>query len=153
LGADNGIDITLLKDKDDGVVEKTVVQCKAWSTKFVGVRYVRELLGSMTATKANMGVFIATSGYTSEAKTFAKDNNITLLTGEDILRMILQLTESLQVKLRDQITAGDYKTPRCPNCGKTLHLKAGKRNSNVNSPFWACPSYPRCKYTMSAKSA
>ncbi len=35
---------------------------------------------------------------------------------------------------------------KCPNCGKTLVLKKGRRG-----PFLACPGYPDCKYTESLK--
>ncbi len=32
---------------------------------------------------------------------------------------------------------------KCPNCGKVLVLKSGKYGE-----FYACPNYPKCKYTI-----
>lgn len=45
LGPDGGIDIRLYQD--DSGLASSIVQCKAWGERFVGVKPVRELLGVM----------------------------------------------------------------------------------------------------------
>lgn len=152
LGADNGIDITLSKQSDNGEIIESVVQCKAWSTKPVGVRYIRELLGSMASVDVYHGIFITTTGYTGEAKAFAGNNRIELHTGEDLLRMIQGLPEADQTKLKIWITAGDYTTPRCPNCGSILCKRVAKKGVRAGSSFWACPKFPNCRFTLPIRS-
>lgn len=38
---------------------------------------------------------------------------------------------------------------RCPKCGKDLEIRSDKSRHR----FWACPGYPKCKYTASLKRA
>ncbi len=49
IGADGGIDIKLYQD--DSGNPTAIVQCKAWSSKQVGVKEIREFLGVMTHEK------------------------------------------------------------------------------------------------------
>jgi restriction system protein len=49
LGPDGGIDIRLYQD--DSGKATSIVQCKAWGERYVGVKPVRELLGVMTHEK------------------------------------------------------------------------------------------------------
>ena len=148
LGPDNGIDISLSRLQNDGEEYRAVVQCKAWSNRPVGVRYIRELLGSMASVGVGEGVFITTTNYTTDAQRFAQANNIQLLTGSDLLQMIKALPESEQLRLKTWITSGDYRTPRCPNCGSMLCKRMAKRGQNPGQSFWACPTFPKCRYTL-----
>src|ERR1035441_5952312 len=64
---DGGID--LIVEKDD---ERLVVQCKHWRKWVVGVRNVRELLGTLTDAKIKQGVLVTLCGCSQEARDFAK---------------------------------------------------------------------------------
>ena len=56
-------------------------------------------------------------------------------------------TESIEAESSPGKTAEEeIPEKKCPNCGKTLVLKKGRRG-----PFLACPGYPECKYTESIK--
>jgi len=152
LGADGGIDVLLYENSDS---EKLlgVVQCKAWTQKPVGVKQIRELLGIMTDAGCPLGVYVTTSGYTPDAKAFAENKHIKLMTAADLLKLIHQLPADVQSKLLKQTTAGDYTTPSCPNCGTKLILRTSRRGNRPGQKFWGCRNYPRCRYIMQAKSA
>jgi len=96
LGADGGIDIKLYQADSDQAT--AIVQCKAWNTP-VGVKQVREFLGVMVHEKIAKGFYVTSSGFTDEAKAFSKANQITLVTGEMLLMMILRLPVDLRLKL------------------------------------------------------
>ena len=82
-GADGGVDLRLRKNG-----EKTLVQCKRWKSKRVGLPIVREVLGSMTAENANNGILMTTSSYTREAQFFAQKHSIELMDGISLLPAI-----------------------------------------------------------------
>lgn len=136
-GADGGIDVTLFRP---GTTEPFgIVQCKAWNTRAVGIKPLRELLGVMVHNKVANGVFITSGSYTDEATAFAKANGIKLGTGATLLASILTLELAQQQKLLAIATAGEWTTPSCPSCGTKMLYRESK-----NRDFWGCRSYPRC---------
>ncbi|MEG1969027.1 MAG: restriction endonuclease [Burkholderiaceae bacterium] len=140
-GADGGIDVTLFRP---GAAEPFgIVQCKAWNTRQVGIKPLRELLGVMVHNKVANGVFITSSTYTDEATAFAKTNGIKLGTGDTLLASILTLEPAQQQKLLGIATAGDWTTPSCPSCG----TKMVRRESKARD-FWGCQNYPRCRQSF-----
>jgi restriction system protein len=143
LGPDGGIDIRLYQD--DSGKATSIVQCKAWGERFVGVKPVRELLGVMTHEKIAKAFFMTSGRYSDEAKEVAKSNRITLMDGDMLLMMFKRLPETDQQKLLEFATAGDYKTPSCPNCGVKMKAVAGKSG---RPDFWGCTQYPRCRQTL-----
>jgi len=82
---DKGIDIILRKG---GV--KTIVQCKGHSGP-VGLAVVRDLYGTLIASKADLAILVSTSGFTKGVYTFAKGKRVQLLS----LNNIIQLSEQL----------------------------------------------------------
>jgi len=149
IGPDGGVDINLFK----GTSEKpfAIVQCKAWNTYKVGVKPVRELFGVMAAEGVSTGIFMNTGSYTREAVTFAKGNNLLLISGEDLVKSILEMPSEIQSKLLEVATEGDYTTPTCPKCGTKLTLKKVSKGKNAGNEFWGCRSYPRCRVTLKYK--
>jgi restriction system protein len=152
LGADGGVDVLLYGHND---TEKVlgVVQCKAWSRKPVGVKEVRELFGVMNDVKCPLGVYVTTSGYTPDAQVFAKNKHIKLMNAAELLRLILDLPAEVKKRLLEETTAGDYRTPSCPNCGIKLVSRTARHGSRSGQRFWGCRNYPGCRYTMHARSA
>lgn len=147
LGADGGIDVLLYGENDPEKV-LGIVQCKAWHQKPVGVKEIRELLGLMTDSRSPLGIYITTSSYTPDAKAFAEGKHIKLLDAGQLLKLIRQLPLEVQYSLLQKITAGDYTTPSCPNCGIKLVLRTSRKGSDAGRNFWGCPNFPRCRYTM-----
>lgn len=80
---DGGVDLLCRKDR-----EVVVVQCKRYRDRPVGVNLVRELLGAMTAQRADYGYLITTSRFTRDARDFARSQNIALLDREALIREI-----------------------------------------------------------------
>jgi restriction system protein len=137
LGADGGIDIKLYQD--DSGKPTSLVQCKAWNSKQVGVKEIREFLGVLSHEKIAKGFYMASGVYSIDAKEFAKLNGITLIDGVMLLTMIRRMPVDAQQRLLNLSTAGDYTTPSCPSCGIKMLKKMGKRGE-----FWGCSNYPKC---------
>lgn len=143
LGPDGGIDIRLYQD--DTGRPTSIVQCKAWGERFVGVKPVRELLGVMTHEKIGKAFFMTSGSYSDDAKAVAQANRITLIDGTMLLMMIQRLPTDERDSLLAFATEGDYTTPTCPTCGvkmKAIEGKAGRPN------FWGCRNYPRCRQKL-----
>ena len=149
-GADDGVDIWLYsKNQPDGQ-PVSIVQCKHWKGKAVGVDKVRELRGVMAARNVRRGQFATTSTFTPDAVAFARDNGINLLDVEGMLRLIAQRSPEQQQALLDVAFEGDYWRPTCVNCGIKMLERTRRKDG---SAFWGCCNYPRCKTTMQMRSA
>lgn len=145
LGADGGIDIKLFQD--DSGKPTSLVQCKAWNSRQVGVKEIREFLGVMSHEKIPKGFFMASGSYTHDAQEIAKANRITLIDGVMLLAMIQRLPTNAQQRLLDLATEGDYTTPSCPSCGVKMLRRTGKRGD-----FWGCKNFPKCRQMLYIKS-
>lgn len=144
LGADGGIDIKLYQDNSGNPT--SIVQCKAWTSKYVGVKEIREFLGVMTHEKIAKGFYMTSGEFSIDAKGTATANKITLINGEVFLAMIKRLPEKSQKKLLALATVGDYMTPSCSSCGTKMIKRNGKRGE-----FWGCVNFPRCKQMLHVK--
>ena len=143
-GADGGVDIWLhSRSVPDRAV--SVVQCKHWQGKRVGVDKIRELRGVMAAHGVKRGQFATTSTFTPDAVAFARENGVNLLDVDALLALIAQRTPEQQQALLDVALAGDYWRPTCVNCGIKLVERAAKGGGGR---FWGCTEFPRCRTTM-----
>lgn len=144
-----GGDFTLLRKS-----EKVLVQCKRLSPEYrVPVERVRELQEAMAAAGATRGLYVASCGFTWDARNFAKANNVTLINArtldelinaareqpdEDLLA-VSQWVPKLLHKL--QLTP-----PHCPSC------KAPMEQLNVSAgAVWLCSQRPDCRGRRSAR--
>jgi restriction system protein len=143
LGPDGGIDIRLYQD--DSGRPTSIVQCKAWGERFVGVKPVRELLGVMTHEKIGKAFFMTSGSYSDEAKAVAQANRITLIDGTMLLMLIQRLAPEERESLLVFATEGEYKTPTCPTCGVKMKAVKGKGG---RPDFWGCWNYPRCRQKL-----
>lgn len=143
LGPDGGIDIRLFQD--DSGRPTSIVQCKAWGERFVGVKPVRELLGVMTHERIGKAFFMTSGSYSDEAKSVAEANRITLIDGTMLLMMIQRLAAEERESLLALATEGDFKTPTCPTCGVKMKAVRGKAG---RTDFWGCRNYPRCRQKL-----
>ena len=144
LGTGGGIDIKLYQDGTGNAT--SLVQCKSWNSKQVGVKAIREFLGVLTHEKVPKGFFMTSGDFTDDAKKTAKANKINLINGEMFLSMILRLPEASQNKLLALAVAGDYKTPTCSQCGVKMIKRDSKRGE-----FWGCTNFPKCRQKMAIK--
>ena len=143
-GADEGIDIWLYS-RSHPEAPVSIVQCKHWSGKRVGVDKIRELRGVMAAKNVRRGQFATTSTFTPDAVTFARDNGINLLDVDGLLALIGQRTAEQQADLLAVAMEGEYWRPTCVNCGVKMVDRTPRKGG---TGFWGCVNYPRCKTTM-----
>lgn len=148
-GADEGIDIWLYSRSNPGS-PVSIVQCKHWQGKKVGVDKVRELRGVMAAKNVSRGQFATTSTFTDEAIAFAKDNGVNLLDVQGLLALIAQRTQDQQTALLNVALEGEYWRPTCVNCGIKMVERTPR---NGGKPFWGCKGFPTCKNTMQLRPA
>lgn len=142
-GADGGVDIWLYSKNASGPV--SVVQCKHWRGKQVGVKEMREFFGVMASQGVKRGTYATSSTFTAEATSFARSNGIHLLDGVGLLGLIKQRTPEQQQALLAVAFEGDYGRPTCANCGVKMVERQPK---NGGSLFWGCRNYPRCRSTL-----
>jgi restriction system protein len=145
-GADNGIDVILF---NPGEFEPyAAVQCKSWTNRIVGVKEIRELLGSKVHGNYDHAIFVTTNIFSDEARRVAFDSNIGLMDGPFFLETLLSLEPQFQKELLDKTLEGDCFTPTCPSCGTKMTLRSARQGSKVGSHFYGCRSYPKCRNTF-----
>ncbi|KQW51652.1 hypothetical protein ASD88_03225 [Pelomonas sp. Root662] len=148
-GADGGVDVWLYsRAVPDRPV--SVVQCKHWQGRRVGVDKIRELRGVMAAHDVKRGQFATTSTFTPDAIAFARENSVNLLDVDALLALIAQRTPEQQMALLAVAHEGDYARPSCASCGSKLVERTAK---NGGSRFWGCPGFPRCRTTLPMRSS
>jgi len=109
LGADEGIDLKLFQD--DSGQPTAIVQCKARGQPMMGVKPVRDLRGVMAGKHIEKGIFMTSGAFSDDARTFARENDITLIDAKLFLMMITRLPQDAQRRLLEFATKGDYSTP------------------------------------------
>lgn len=148
-GADGGVDVWLYSRNQPGQAV-SVVQCKHWQGKKVGVDKIRELRGVMAAHNVRRGQFATTSTFTEDAIAFGRGNNINLLDVSGLLALIAQRTPEQQQALLAVALEGEYWRPTCVNCGTKLTERTARGGGKA---FWGCVNYPQCKTTMPMRTA
>lgn len=148
-GADEGVDVWLYSRNQPGE-PVSLVQCKHWQGKRVGVDKIRELRGVMAAHQVRRGQFATTSTFTPEAERFAAENGINLLDVKRLLALIAQRTSEQQQSLLSVAMEGDYWRPTCVNCGVKMTERVPRKGGRA---FWGCINYPHCKTTLPMREA
>ena len=130
---DGGVDLIIESAED-----KFVVQCKHWKKWTVGVKQIREFLGTLTDSRIPKGVFITLAGYSDEAKQLAEKQGIQILNQTDVLEMLEQagLTHSEQIS---ELFSDTRKF--CPKCESEMVLRT---NHQTGNKFWGCSNFPTC---------
>lgn len=143
-GSDGGVDIWLHSRHQPGK-PVSIVQCKHWHGKKVGVDKVRELRGVMASLDINRGQYATSSTYTADAVEFARANGINPLDASGLLDLIAKRTPEQQEALLKVALDGDYWKPTCVNCGVKM---VSRTPGGGGKAFWGCVNYPQCRTTM-----
>ncbi len=139
---DGGIDLIV-----ENASDRFVVQCKQWKAWKVGVRQIREFLGTLTDSGIPRGIFITLQGYTDDARALADKHDISLLSEKSLVKFL----EDVDWKFNPVITSVlDDHRKLCPRCESELVLRTATRGRGAGGQFWGCSNYPRCKFTMEA---
>lgn len=83
---DGGIDLIAICEKPI-FSGKYIIQCKNWQG-YVGAPEVRDLYGVVMDQRANKGILISTSDFTSQAYSFAEGKNIELINGIELQKLL-----------------------------------------------------------------
>jgi restriction system protein len=134
---DGGVDLIV-----ESPTEKFVVQCKHWKKWIVGVRHIREFLGTLTDSRIPKGVFITLVGYTGEAKQLADKHGIQILNESDVIRML----EDSGLKFSKEISNLHSDTTKfCPKCESEMVVRTARA---TGKQFWGCSNFPRCRFIL-----
>jgi restriction system protein len=144
---DGGVDIRLSK-----VGAVTLVQCKHWQRRQVGVTTVRELLGVVSSEHAQSGIVVTSGSFTHDARAFAERNPIRLMDGRELSQMIQGVRTGGAVAV-DHATSRDILSGSltrvapvsCPNCGAAMTIRTAKSGKHAGSQFYGCTRYPSCR--------
>ena len=139
---DGGIDIWLTKDG-----ELSLVQCKHWKAKKVGIQVLREMYGVMIEHNASKMIIVTSGDFTSEAIAYAQDKRLWLVNGSELVHMI---EDGRSFENKPPKPTSDVKPiPKvCPNCQSILVKRVAKRGVNKGKAFYGCTSFPMCRYTI-----
>ena len=134
---DGGVDLLI-----ESPAEKCVVQCKHWRKWTVGVRHIREFIGTLTDSRIPKGIFITLVGYSGEAKQLANKHGIQILNGSDVINM---LEESGVMYSREISELFSDERKFCPKCESEMVLRTARVRGNQ---FWGCSNFPRCRFVL-----
>lgn len=129
-GPDGGIDLILRKDG-----QTTLVQCKQWQNRQVGVKIVREMYGLLLHHQAAAVKIVALGDYTDDARQFAQDKPIELIHGGNLIATVRSLQTT---KAR---TTGPMYSPLalCGSMFAGLLVIAALSPKTANAPVPAIP--------------
>jgi restriction system protein len=148
-GAEGGVDIWLHSRHQPDSSPVSIVQCKHWqSGKPVGVDKIRELRGVMAAHNVHRGQFACTAHYSTDAREFARTNQINLLDSPALLELIAKRSPEQQQHLLEVALDGEYWKPTCGNCSTKMALRTPRDGGKY---FWGCVNYPKCREMMVAR--
>lgn len=147
-GSDGGIDLILRKDG-----RRTLVQCKQWKRKQVGVNVVREMAGLLAHHQADSMKIVCVGSFTKDAKAFSLGKPIELIDGNRLLEMIQAAQSHCGVSPTSQpriehafasaIDVAQYKHA-CLRCGSLLVRRTNRRTGET---FLGCSRFPKCRST------
>jgi restriction system protein len=137
--ADGGVDLTMTRE-----CEQTIVQAKHWRSQRIGVQLVRELYGVQRSMHAEHSTFVCVGRYTADAQQFAAKVGITLVNGEELLRIIEAGLDGAPLELP---VVDPLAVPACPECGKAMVRRMARRGPHTGEEFWGCSTYPTCRAT------
>jgi hypothetical protein len=137
---DGGIDLVLEREG-----QCSAVQCKHWKTWNVGVKEVREFLGSLTDAGIKKGIFITLLGYTDEAKHLARKHGIEVVDAHGFAKMFEGTDGRFDPEL---LTLLQDSRKFCPRCEREMVLRRATKGLNFGGKFWGCSAFPSCRFTM-----
>jgi restriction system protein len=144
-GADGGIDLMLRKDG-----ATTLVQCKQWRTRQVGVAVVREMFGLLHHHQASGVKIVCTGVFSSDCYRFAVGKPLELVDCAALLGLIVKSPSKPEFAEGAAIVSDNSNSsrvaPACPKCAGEMVERSNRSSGQL---FWGCTGYPRCRGTVS----
>jgi hypothetical protein len=134
--------------------ERLLVQCKKLSADDkVSVDRIRKLHETAIATGATRGVFIASCGFTWDARNFAKSKGVIVINGRTLDTLITEARAKSEENLFEVtqwasklMSKVQLTPPMCPTCEATMYLLCLS-----NSSAWVCTQRPECRGRRSVR--
>lgn len=120
---DGGVDLIVTTPHD-----QFVVQCKHWLRDLVGVKNIRELLGTLTDSRITKGVYVTMRGYSNEARDAGVRNGLVLLDENQLVELIIALGPDHGARVVELLN-----DPRkfCPKCERVMVLRTARRGAGL----------------------
>jgi len=141
---DSGVDIELTK-----FAQVSLVQCKYWKCRKVGVKAIRETHNVLLSSNADRIIIVTTGEFTLEAYRFARGKNLKLINGIQLNPMLALAQQQPEKDLVASENSDPSPTLTCPQCESALVLKTAQKEVYKDMQFYGCSEFPRCKYTRS----
>jgi restriction system protein len=133
----------------------SLVQCKHWRLRSVGLKAVRDLYGVMALHRADGGYLVTGGSFTPEAISYAADVRVELIDGIRLSAIIFDVerperAHSTPSGARFEIVrnrASGPPAPECPQCGEAMVRRTAKRRRAAGTGFWSCSASPACSGT------
>ena len=109
----------------------------------IDIEAVRTFYAVMTRERVGQGFFLTAGRFSTEAVNASRGTGLFLIDGATLYKRIVSLPAAQQEGLLQRATGGDYRSPSCPDCGRTMALRSGDFKA-----FWRCIGYPACKARM-----
>lgn len=87
-GADGGVDIWMQKKSWKKKNISAIVQCKRYDDALVSIKVIREMYGLMHEYGVDEVYVVTTNRFTKECHSFVKEKKMTLIAGEDLIKLI-----------------------------------------------------------------
>lgn len=149
-GADGGVDLIL---KLNG--QTTLVQCKQWRQRKVGVNIVREQYGLLSHHQAQRAIIVTAGEFTPDARQFAAGKPIELIEGSDLMALVASVQRMPASAQMDAVAetpadAASHPLGACPKCGAEMVERKARKTGNA---FLGCSRFPQCRGTLEAPEA
>jgi restriction system protein len=123
------------------------VQCQHWKSRRVGIKEVRAFAAALQDRNLQHGFLVTLEGHTHAAVTFARRNNIELMS-EATLRNDL---DEVRWRLNPAfIELMNDERKICPKCESEMILRTANEGTPTGQQFWGCSKFPRCNFRMEA---
>jgi len=144
LGGGRGIDFTLARRS-----ERILVQCKRLNQdQRIPIEKVRELHDAVTTAGATRGIYVASCGFTWDARNFAKAKGLQVINARTLDELITAAREQPDENLTDVaawvpkfLSKVEITTPLCPACEAPME----QINATSEGSVWVCSQRPECK--------
>jgi restriction system protein len=98
---DGGIDGII--NEDALGLDKIYIQAKRYSDTRVCAKEMRNFLGALTERQSKKGIFITTNEFDSKSKEMAQKNNIILINGEELTKLMLRYNVAVVTREKIEI--------------------------------------------------
>jgi restriction system protein len=108
-GPDGGIDGRI--NEDQLGLDQIYIQAKRYTENSIGRPTVQSFIGAMTGGGCRKGVFVTSSTFTAEAKSYAndlRDMKLVLIDGKKLAELMIQNEVGVQVKSTYRISKVDH---------------------------------------------